>query len=161
MLVDLGLPDIDGIEVISVARRFCANAPIMVITSISSEATLIAAIRAGAQGYISKRDFGVALNLAITNVLKGNYPISPSFARTLFLMAGAPNDANNEKKFKLSPRETETLMHISRGYSYAEVATLMGIALSTVQSNIRIIYRKLDTNSQMQAVAKAREAGLI
>ena len=82
-------------------------------------------------------------------------------ARSLFRMAGAPDAASKDDKFKLSPRESETLLHISRGYSYAEVADIMGIALSTVQSNVRIIYRKLETNTRMQAVLKARQAGIL
>lgn len=161
VLIDLGLPDIDGLEVISAARELQPQAPVMVITAITSEETLLSAIRAGAQGYILKRDYGAAMCKAITEVLQGNFPISPSMARSLFKMAGAPDAASKDDKFKLSRRELETLLHISRGYSYAEVAEIMSIALSTVQSNVRIIYRKLETNTRMQAVLKARQAGII
>lgn len=161
VLVDLGLPDIDGLEVISAARELHPQAPVMVITAITSEETLMSAIRVGAQGYILKRDYGEAMSKAITEVLQGNFPISTSMARSLFRMAGAPDAASKDDKFKLSPRESETLLHISRGYSYAEVADIMGIALSTVQSNVRIIYRKLETNTRMQAVLKARQAGIL
>jgi len=100
------------------------------------------------------------LMATIEDVMRGNYPISPSLARVLFKLAGAPMAAAAQE-FGLSPRELETLRLISRGHSYDEVASLMGVALSTVQSNIRNLYRKLDAHSQVQAVSKAREAGLL
>ncbi len=161
VLVDIGLPDIDGFDVIKAARQHQPEARVIVITAIATEASLLSAIRAGAQGYILKRDYGDAMRQAITDVLQGNFPISPSMARSLFILAGSPTEISKNNKFKLSPREAETLKHISQGYTYAEVAEQMGIALSTVQSNVRIIYRKLETNSQMQAVSKARQAGII
>lgn len=160
VLVDLGLPDISGIEVIQAARRRFGDIPIMVISVISAERTVLAAIRAGARGYILKGESEESISNAIQDVLRGNYPISPALARSLFKLAGAPLEKEPDA-FNLSPRELETLQFIAKGNSYEEVATLMGIALSTVQSNIRSLYRKLEVRSQMQAVSKARDAGLI
>ena len=161
-LVDLGLPDVAGIEVIQAVRRRFADIPILVISVIHAERSVLSAIRAGARGYILKSDPEPAIRDAIEQVLKGHYPISPSLARTLFKLAGGPaSGGSSHPGVKLSVRETETLQHIARGHSYEEVAQLMGVAVSTVQSNIRNLYRKLDAHSQMQAVTKAREAGLI
>lgn len=159
-LVDLGLPDISGIEVITAVRRRFGEIPIMVISVISAERTVLGAIRAGARGYILKGDSEESIARAIQEVLNGNYPISPALARSLFKLAGAPLEKST-LSFKLSPRELETLQLIARGYSYEEVSKLMGIALSTVQSNVRNLYRKLEVRSQVQAVSKARDAGLI
>lgn len=159
-LVDLGLPDISGIEVITAIRRRFSEVPIMVISVISAERTVLAAIRAGARGYILKGDSEESIARAIQEVLNGNYPISPALARSLFKLAGAPL-GKATMSFNLSPRELETLQLIARGYSYEEVSKLMGIALSTVQSNVRNLYRKLEVRSQVQAVSKARDAGLI
>lgn len=162
-LVDLGLPDISGIEVIHEVRRRFADIPIMVISVISAESAVLAAIRAGARGYILKGESEALTATAIEDVLCGNYPISPALARSLFKLAGAnaPSASAANNPFDLSPREFETLKHIARGHNYSEVAKLMGISMSTVQSNIRNLYRKMDAHSQMQAVAKARDAGLI
>jgi DNA-binding NarL/FixJ family response regulator len=158
--LDLGLPDISGLEVIHAMRRRFPEAPVLVISVIDSERTLLAAIRAGARGYVLKGQSEENLMATIEDVMRGNYPIGPSLARVLFKLAGAPMAAAAQE-FGLSPRELETLRLISRGHSYDEVASLMGVALSTVQSNIRNLYRKLDAHSQVQAVSKAREAGLL
>lgn len=160
-LVDLGLPDISGVEVIAAVRRRFLDTPILVISVISAERSVLAAIRAGARGYLLKGDSDLSIRTAIEQVLLGNYPISPALARTLFKLAGAPGSAGNQPAIKLSSREIETLQHIARGNTYEEVAQLMGVALSTVQSNIRNLYRKLDVHSQVQAVTRARDAGII
>jgi two-component system nitrate/nitrite response regulator NarL len=161
-LIDLGLPDISGIEVIKRLRRAFPELPIMVISSISTERSVLSAIRAGARGYILKDDSEYVIAHAIAQVLMGHYPITPSLAHALFKLAGSPAAADlGDLQFKLSPRELETLQFISQGFSYEEVGRKMGIALTTVQSNIRSLYRKLDAHSQGQAVSKARAAGLI
>jgi DNA-binding NarL/FixJ family response regulator len=159
--VDVGLPDISGLEVIHGMRRRFPEAPVLVISVISAERTLLAAIRAGARGYLLKGGSQASLTSAIDDILHGHHPISPSLARTLFKLAGAPMPKAQGNEFSLSPRELETLQLIARGHSYEEVGSLMGVALSTVQSNIRNLYRKLGAHSQVQAVSRAREAGII
>ena len=159
-LVDLGLPDMGGVEVIQAIRRRFSEIPILVISVLSSERSVLAAIRAGASGYILKGESAQSIGQAILEVLQGNYPISPSLARTLFKLAGAPT-GKSAISFSLSPRELETLQSIARGNSYEQTAVVMNIGVSTVQSNIRNLYRKLEVRSQVQAVTKARDAGLI
>ena len=161
-LIDLGLPDISGIEVIKRLRRGLPELPIMVISSISTERSVLSAIRAGARGYILKDDSEYVIAHTISQVLMGHYPITPSLAHALFKLAGSPTAADLcDLNFKLSPRELETLQFIAQGLSYEEVGRKMGVALTTVQSNIRSLYRKLDAHSQGQAVSKARAAGLL
>jgi len=160
-LIDLGLPDISGVEVIHAARESDPELPIMVISVISAETSVLAAIRAGARGYILKSDSESAMAEAISQVLEGNYPISPALARTLFRLAGSPAEGSVENTFGVTPRELETLRNLAKGNSYDEVARMMGISLSTVQTNVRNLYRKLDAHSQLQAVNKARDHGLL
>ena len=164
VLVDLGLPDIDGIDVIANFHLRSPKTPIMVISTMASDQSVLAAIQAGVSGYFLKSNSVDSISIAISEVLDGNYPISPSLARTLFKLAGAPEliqDKSQLAEIHLSPRETETLKFISCGHSYKEVADLMGVSLSTIQYYVRNIYRKLDSNNQMQAVSKARDIGLI
>ena len=163
-LIDIGLPDISGIEVIKACRRQFPDMPVVVISVMAAEPVVLSAIEAGANGYILKDESEQDITKGITQVMNGIYPLSPSLARYLFKqLAGQPGKdpepANAE--FNLSPREIETLRHMSQGLSYEGVAERMGVALSTVQSNVRNLYRKLNVRSQMQAVSKARHHDLI
>lgn len=157
-LIDLGLPDIGGLEVIRACRSQFTEIPILVVTVTSSENHLLNAIRAGATGYILKSDRAFVHD-SIMNVLKGNCAISPSLARSLFRFAGG--STSPKKELGLTNRELETLQLLSLGDSYKEVAQKMNVSTSTVQSNVRNIYRKLEVNSRMHAVSKAKDSGLL
>lgn len=158
-LVDIGLPDSSGVEVISRLRERFPEIPTMVVSVISAERSVLAAIRAGARGYILKEDSETQIAAALEETLQGNYPISPALARYLFKLAGAADRPRDLAE--LTPKELELLRHLSKGRSYAEAARAMGIAISTVQTHIRNLYKKLDVHSQVQAVTKAQDRGLI
>jgi hypothetical protein len=163
VLVDIGLPDISGIEVVDAAHRRFKDAMILVISVVASEKSVIDAIRLGARGYLNKGDSSMAITQAIKDLMNGNFPISPSLARSLFKLAGSPVVVTKDEDtdFYLTAREIETLKLIGQGNSYTETANMMGVKLSTIQTNIRNIYRKLEVKNQMLAVDKARKAGLI
>ncbi|WP_295384979.1 response regulator transcription factor [uncultured Thiodictyon sp.] len=161
VLVDLGLPDIDGIEVIRTIHGRFPAVPIMVISVVSTEARVLTAIRAGALGYILKGDSSMSMTRAIEQLMAGNYPISPKLARYLFKLAGGEPPAGAPELPQLTSKETELLKHLASGKSYGQAGEAMGVALSTVQSYIRNLYRKLDVHSQTQAVSRAREHGLL
>lgn len=158
-LVDLGLPDIDGTDVIRSIRSHCPDCPILVVSVIAEEARVVQAIRCGASGYILKDDHSLSISRALEQVREGIYPITPSLARHLFNLAKGKDPQRQING--LSEKEIEVLQNLSRGHSYAEVAHAMGISLSTVQSHIRNLYRKLGANSGVQAISKARESGFI
>ena len=103
----------------------------------------------------------LAISDAIAQVIEGNYPLSPSLARYLFKLVSGSVPPRTPNLPVLSDREQETLRCIAQGMTYDQTARTMGIALSTVQSHIRNLYRKLDVNSHTQAAAKARDQGLI
>jgi len=162
-LIDVGLPDMSGVEVIRAYRNHFPVMPIVVISVIAAEHSVLNAIRAGANGYILKSHSIAQIAHDVTQVLDGIYPLSPQLARFLFKQVTLPT-AKNEKSlddFNLTPREVETLQHLAQGNSYEQVATLMGVALSTVQSNIRNLYRKLNVRSQAQAVSMAHSLNLV
>ena len=161
VLVDLGLPDVDGIELIRTFSLQRPDLPIMVISVIASERSVLDAIRAGARGYILKTGSKATILDAVTDVLAGNYPLSPALARHLFRLAGAPAVSPSRDLPELSPREQETLKNIARGLTYEQTAMEMGVSLSTVQSHIRKLYRKLNVSSQLQAAQRARDSGLV
>ena len=160
-LIDIGLPDMSGVEVISALRGRYADLPILVTTVFSAEETFLSAIRAGARGYLLKSDTELSLLRSIDQVMLGQYPFSPALARHLFRLAGSPSMRPVENSLKLSPRELELLQLISRGHSYVSCAEAMKISVSTVQTHIRNMYRKLEVCNQRQAITKAQSSGLL
>ena len=157
----MGLPDLSGIEVIKLAYGQCRHTPIIVMTTFSNEESFLAAIRAGASGYLLKLEPEHALAIALDDVLQGNYPVSPPMARHLFRLSGSPVFKQAEPALDLSPRELDLLRHLAQGLSYAECAQCLGITLSTVQSHSRNVYRKLNVSNQTQAINRARATGAI
>jgi two-component system nitrate/nitrite response regulator NarL len=161
-LIDLGLPDISGIEVIRALRTRFQELPIVVISVTAAESTVLTAITAGASGYLLKTESVAEITEGIGQVLRGIYPLSPSLARHLFKqLSGAVTGPREESGVKLTARELETLQYLSQGCRYEEVAEKMGVALSTIQWNVRNLYRKLNVHSQVQAISKARSHGLL
>lgn len=164
VLVDLGLPDMTGVEIIHAARTRFSEVPIMVVSVIAVERVLIEAIRAGARGYLLKGESTVSLARSIEQVMRGEYPISPALARYLFKQAGSPGSVSvaiAPPTIVLSPKELTLLKLIAQGRSYAESAREMAVSVSTIQTHIRNMYRKLDVHSQAQAISTAREQGLL
>jgi two-component system, NarL family, nitrate/nitrite response regulator NarL len=157
-LIDLGLPDMDGGDVIAAARQSSANTAILVVSLLTSENSVISAIRSGANGYIIKDGSDQSIASAITEVINGNYPLSPALARHLFRLV---KGSASESDVALTERETDVLRCIGRGLSYEQTAVSLGVSISTVQSHVRNLYRKLEVNSQIQAALKARDRGII
>jgi len=160
-VVGMALSDIKGLDVLKAWMKAAPQSPVLVLASSREERTVLAAIRNGARGYLLEPENDRLLTESFRELLAGHYPISPELSHTLFRLAGAPPTRVNSGGFRLTPREYETLRHLSRGLTYEAVAKTMNITLSTVQTNVRHLYRKLDAHSQMQAVNKARAHGLI
>lgn len=158
-LIDIGLPQASGLEVINAFHARFPDAAILVLSAISSEKTIFEAIQNGAQGYVLKQESLEEIKEAIRSVLRGEYPISPSLAGYLFKMVGPRKNAAQDTH--LTPKETDLLRQLARGLTYAEAAEAMGVELSTVRTHIRNLYRKLNAHSQTQAVYEARERGLL
>lgn len=159
-LVDLGLPDTSGIAVIRETRARHPQVPIMVVSVLGGSDNVLAAIRAGARGYLHKADPVLSLSEAIKRVLAGEYPISASLARYLFnLVQTEPPEPGGEGA--LSPRELQLLRLLSQGYTAQEAAERMGVEVSTAQTFCRRIYQKLQVHSKVKALLAARERGLL
>jgi len=167
LLVDLGLPDGDGLDIIRETARRWSNVAIMVITVFGDELRVIAAIKAGAGGYLLKDDAAVGIGAAIRQLLAGGSPISPAIARHLIRHFRGDATAKNEVVIKpelnvrLSPREMEILNLAGKGFSYGEIAALIGLTASTVSSYTKNIYAKLAVSSRSEAVYEATRMGLI
>lgn len=171
LLVDLGLPDRSGIEVIQSCRSNSPLTEIMVVTMFGDEANMIRAFEAGARGYLLKDGTEEQLSAHVMDLHAGGSPMSPLIARQLVARisqvpapapgaAGRP-EAGDELVDRLSPRESEILALVARGYTYGELAKLLGVSLSTVQTHVKSIYSKLAVHSKTEAVFEARQMGLL
>lgn len=167
LLVDLGLPDGSGIDVIRECTRLQPACEVMVITMFGDEAHMMKAFGAGAKGYLLKDGTGEDLAAHIMNLRNGGSPMSPIIARKLLgQLGGAPAQPAQPVQTPatgqpLSPKETEVLALVARGFSYGETANLLNISVHTVHSHVRNIYGKLSVSSKTEAVYEARQLGLL
>jgi DNA-binding NarL/FixJ family response regulator len=170
LLVDLGLPDGSGLELIERAPESCR---VLVLTVFADVRTVVQAIEAGADGYLLKESDVGQVAAAIRTVLAGGAPISPAVASHILArvrneqpaaepaVAGATGAAGGTDGVGLTAREREILQDLAGGRSIKEVAHLHGISHHTVGDHVKAIYRKLSVNSRSQAVNKAVRSGII
>lgn len=181
-LVDLGLPDGSGIELIRWLHGRDAGLPVLVISAWSTEEMILGALRAGASGYVLKERDDAEIAMSLSSVLRGGAPIDPFIARRILALIGgadAPGgidstavagarvavagvratDAGLREAF--STRERDILALIAQGLSNREIAERMQRSRWTVETHVRHIYAKLAVNSRTQAVHLAREWGLL
>ncbi len=166
LLVDLGLPDGSGIDVIRHCLRLQPACEAMVITMFGDEANIMRAFSAGAKGYLLKDGTEEDLAQHVLNLHNGGSPMSPIIARRLLGQLGpreAPPTpgpaARSAPQQTLSPKEGEVLALVARGFSYGEVAGLLKISVHTVHTHVRNIYGKLSVNSKTEAIFEARQLG--
>ena len=164
LITDLRLPDGNGIEGIRALRARQPNAEAMVISVLADETTVLNAIEAGATGYLLKDADSIDLVQAITDLMRGQSPISSRIARVLVRRLGlrAPNGQPEPSgKGILTAREMDILWGIAKGFTNAELAERLGISRQTVPVHIRNIYRKLEASNRAEAVFEASRLGLI
>jgi len=163
LIVDLGLPDGSGLDLIEEARSAAPDTAIMVLTVFGDEHKLIRAIERGARGYLLKDEPAIGLVDAIEQLRAGGAPISPAIARHLVarMLKSALPAAAPLPDSVLTPREIEVLRLSAKGYNHAEVARLLDLSAHTVASYTRRIYEKLEVNSRSEAVFEASRLGLL
>lgn len=157
ILLDIHMPDEDGITAASKLRMAHPKLIILMLTSYSDDARIYAALRAGANGYLLKEMSGDALLQAIRSASLGEPQLHPKVARRLMDRVMPPDDP----LAKLSPREHEVLCWITRGFSNKEIAGAMDITEQTVKSYVREILSKLDVADRTQAALLAVRYGLL
>jgi DNA-binding NarL/FixJ family response regulator len=175
LLVDLGLPDGSGIDVIRAAHTLWPTCAVMVCTAFGDEAHVLQSIEAGASGYLLKDSEPENMLHEIRSLHGGGSPISPLIARQILMRfraapsslstssaapAAAPVPAAGEHAM-LSAREKEVLELITKGFTADEIARLMQVSQHTVQTYVRRIYSKLNVNSRAEAIYEARHQGIL
>ena len=158
MLVDLGLPGMGGVELIAHVRMTRPELKMLAHTLHDERAHVVAAIRAGATGYILKGSPPSELLEALLELHSGGAPMSPKAARIIIaeFQSSGFDDAN-----PLSHRETEILTGLRAGKSYKELAAALSISPHTVHTHIKRIYEKLHVQNRKQAMETADRMGII
>lgn len=175
---DLGLPDGDGTDLVKQSAMGHPKADIMVLTMFADHHKVLAAIKAGARGYVLKDQSLDDCVSSIREVFKGGSPISPIIARLLLNDLGlgqqpAPGTMSDVEAHStgwkasqipvnpLSDREAEALNLLARGFTYVECADLLAISPHTIGTHVKNIYRKLEVTSRAEAVFEASSLGIL
>ena len=169
MLVDLGLPDMSGIDVIRHAARHLQATESLVVTMFGDDANVLASIEAGATGYLLKDSLAGSIAACIHDLRAGGSPISPSIARRVLNRfrdpapreGAVPAPAAAGAEPLLTERETEILRQVAKGMSFAEIGEILAISQHTVVTHVKKIYRKLAVHSRGEAVFEANQMGLL
>jgi DNA-binding NarL/FixJ family response regulator len=171
LLIDLGLPDGNGTELIRQVSAKRPDVDIMVVTVFGDEQHVVSAIEAGATGYILKDSTAADVVSCIRLLRAGGSPVSPVVARSVLRAirnrmggAGAPARSGGgpmPENNPLSARETEILQLLAKGMSFNEIGEILGISPHTVTAHIKKIYRKLAVHSRGEAVYEATQMGLL
>jgi DNA-binding NarL/FixJ family response regulator len=155
LLTDLSLPGLGGVELIRRAKTSRPDLIAAAYTVNDQQQEVLGAIRAGASGYILKRESLHGISAAITELASGGAPITPSVA-CMILDALRDSDQSSQQ---LSPKELQILVLVSDGYLHKEIAGLLGVSLHTVHSHTKRIYKKLGAKGRLEALEKARLSG--
>ena len=165
MVIDLGLPDGNGIDLIRLANRLHPSSDIMVITVYGDEQHVVSSIEAGATGYILKEAESDDITGQIRLLRGGGSPVSPSVARSVLRALQNHTTGSgivpNAEPSPLSARETEILHLLAKGMSFNEIGEILTISPHTVTAHIKKIYRKLQVHSRGEAVYEASQMGLL
>jgi RNA polymerase sigma factor (sigma-70 family) len=158
VLLDVHMPDGGGVEVIARVGEECATVRFLALSVSDAAEDVIAVIRAGARGYVTKTISAAELAEAVRRVAGGDAVFSPrlaGFVLDAFAQDAAASgfDADEQAAAdreldQLTPREREVLRHIARGYMYKEVAQRLGISVKTVEAHVSAVLRKLQLSSR-------------
>lgn len=163
VLMDVGLPRIDGIEVIRhiLADRRCSQTRIVVLTALDDDATVLRALRAGASGFLLKNTPPVKMLEAIQVVASGEALIDARVTRHLVeRLAEVPEVGATTSTGALTKREKDVLLAIARGLSNQEIAAALHLGYGTVKTHVGHLLTKLDCRDRAQLVIYAYESGL-
>lgn len=166
LLVDLGLPDMSGVDVVRAAAARWPGLDIAVVTMFSDEPRVMACLEAGASGYLLKQSPTLAIGPMVLELHAGGAPMSPGIATYVLKRLRNPQpvphpDPGAAPEVTLTEREHLVLTQIARGFRVAEIAAHLDVRPSTVTSHLKSIYSKLSVHSKTEAVFEATQMRLI
>ncbi len=162
ILLDVRMPDMDGLETLRRLRSAGVIAPIVILTTSNDDHDVVTALRYGAQGYLLKDMNPDDLVAALQDILNGKTVVAPELATALArYVQGTDKLPRGDSPFaELTPRELEILKHLAEGQSNKVIGRLLGIVDGTVKLHVKSILRKLGVHSRVEAAVIAVEKGL-
>ncbi len=163
VLMDVRMPDLDGIAATAELARAAPHARILIVTTFEEDDYIFRSLRAGASGFLLKRTRPEDLIAAVHTVAAGDALLSPSVTRRVIdrlARQPTPGPADHVRLDGLTPREREVLGLIARGLSNREIASALTVEESTIRTHVKRILMKLDVRDRVQAVIFAYETGL-
>ncbi len=159
VLMDIQMPDMDGVQAVQAIRAHAANAQVMVLmlTSYNTDAQVYAALKAGANGYLLKEISGDDLAEAIRRAVKGDPQLHPQITRKLMQAMPAPINPLDE----LSERERDVLRLIAQGRSNKEIGQTLSLTEVTIKGYVSTMLSKLHVEDRTQAALLAVKLGLV
>lgn len=161
LLVDLGLPSGSGLELIRHAHEHLPQTDVMVVSVFGDEPHVMASLEAGATGYLLKDARPADVAEQIRALHAGGSPISPVIARQLLLRLAPERSTAAGGPALLSPQERQVLGYSAKGFSFEEIARMLGVSRHTVMTYVKRSYRKLQVHSKTEAIYEARKLGLV
>lgn len=160
-LIDLGLPDGSGVQVVQRLRDLQPEAQSVVVTIHDDDEHLFPALQAGAFGYILKEQPRELITEQLQRISQGEPPLSPSIARRVMAhFAAQARPATLMPHVSLTERESEVLLRVAKGYTLPEIGVQLGLSRHTIADYVKQIYRKLNVSSRAEAALEAQRLGL-
>ena len=153
VLMDIFLPRMSGIECTAQLKTLLPKVQILILTAVEDDELVFMALQAGADGYLLKRTKPADLRAALLEVLRGGAPMTSEVARRVVESFRRPA-RSREEAVRLSAREEEVLVLLSKGYSNKEIADRLTLSVETVGSHLKHIYEKMHVRSRAEAVAR-------
>ena len=165
-LLDLGLPDGSGVEVVEALRDRQPEVQSVVVTIHDDDDHLFPALQAGAFGYLLKDQPRELIADQLRRMSAGEPPLSPSIARRVISHFAAqavrkPSSSSKAAAVVLTERETEVLVRVSKGYTLPEIGDQLNLSRHTIADYVKQIYRKLNVTSRAEAAVEAHRMGLV
>jgi DNA-binding NarL/FixJ family response regulator len=161
-LVDLGLPDGSGVDVVAALRESQPEAQSVVVTIHDDDEHLFPALQAGAFGYVLKEQPREQIAEQLNRMSQGEPPLSPSIARRViaYFAAQARPPKDNMPHVSLTDRENEVLLRVAKGFTLPEIGVQLNLSRHTIADYVKQIYRKLNVSSRAEAALEAQRLGL-
>ena len=166
-LIDLGLPDGCGVDVVTALREHQPEAQSVVVTIHDDDEHLFPALQAGAFGYILKEQARELITEQLQRISQGEPPLSPSIARRVMAYFSAKSkpqalsaSRTSMPHVSLTDRESEVLLRVAKGYTLPEIGVQLTLSRHTIADYVKQIYRKLNVSSRAEAALEAQRLGL-